>query len=77
MVTTIQIHNETKVRLDAVKDFERETYEDVIAKLLDLLAEDQMELSEQTKREIEQARKDFGAGKFVTEAELKRRLGLK
>ncbi len=74
-VTTIQIHGSVKDRLDALKDFERETYEDVIVKMLDVVAEENMELSAQTKREIEEARKRFRKGEFVTEAEMKKRLG--
>ena len=36
-----------------------------------------MELSEETKKEIEQARKEFRKGNFITENEMKKRLGLK
>ena len=75
--TTIQISVPTKHRLERLKDYARETYEDVINKLIDILAEEQMELSEETKREIEEANKRFREGKFVTEEEAKKRLGLK
>ena len=39
-ITTIQIHNTTKQKLEALKDYARETYEEVIAKLIDLVTED-------------------------------------
>lgn len=77
MATTIQVSKETRVRLEGLKDFERETYEHVIEKLLNIVAEENMELSEQTKNDIEKARKEIKAGKFVTEAEMKKRLGIK
>lgn len=77
MATTIQIQEKTKHQLDSLKDFKRETYEDVIQKLIGVVAEENMALSEETKKDIEGARKEFGAGKFVTEAEMKKRLGSK
>ena len=76
MVTTIQLQEKTKNRLEGFKDFERETYEQVITKLLDIVTEDQMELSEQTKKDIEKARKEIKAGRYVTLAEAKKELGL-
>jgi predicted transcriptional regulator len=75
--TTIQISLSTKSRLERLKDYTRETYEDVINKLIDIVAEEHMELSEQTKRDIEESRKQIREGKFVTEEEMRRRLGLK
>ena len=42
MVTTIQLQETTKTRLEVFKDFERETYEQVITKLLDIVTEEQM-----------------------------------
>ena len=74
--TTIQVSQTTRQRLENMKDFARETYEDVINKLIDILVEEQMELSEQTKKDIEEARKEFKKGKYVTEEEMRRRLGL-
>jgi len=77
MATTIQISEETKGKLDYYKDYPRESYEDVIKKFIEILTEEQMELSEETKKEIEQARKEFRKGNFITENEMKKRLGLK
>jgi len=76
MVTTIQLQEKTKNRLEGFKDFKRETYEQVITKLLDIVTEEQMELSEQTKKDIEEARKEIKAGKFYTEKEAKKILGV-
>ena len=66
--TTIQISCDIKQRLDRMKMFERETYNEVIERMI----EDDFELSEQTKRGIEKARK----GKSISHEEVKKRLGI-
>ena len=75
MATTIQISEETKSKLDYLKDYPRESYEKVIEKLLNIVAEEDLELSEETKMEIEQARKEFRAGKSVSFEEVKKKIG--
>jgi predicted transcriptional regulator len=72
MVTTIQVSQELKDKLSFRKISPKDSYEEVIWDLL----EDTMELNEQTKKEIEAARKEFRQGKFVTHAQLKKELGL-
>ena len=72
MATTIQVSEELKERLAFRKMSDKESYEDVIWDLL----EDTLELNEQTKKEIEIARKEFQQGKFVTHAQLKKKLGI-
>ena len=68
MSTTIQISDNVKKALDRMKAHERETYNDV----LEVMLEDNLELNEQTKREIEGARK----GKSIPHSEVKKMLGL-
>jgi len=68
MVTTIQISDDVKKRLDNLKMIERETYNDVIERMM----EDELELNEQTKKELEEARK----GKSIHHTEVKKRYGL-
>jgi len=75
MATTIEISEETKSKLDSLKDYPKESYEKVIEKLLDIVAEEDMELSEETKKEIEEARKEFRAGKSVSFEEVKKKIG--
>ena len=72
MATTIQIKEELKSTLNHMKLFERETYNDVLERLI----EDTQELNEETKREIELARKEIQNGKYVTHEELAKELGL-
>ena len=68
MSTTIQISDNVKSTLDKMKMIERETYNDIIERMI----EDDLELNEKTKKEIEEARK----GKSISHAEVKKRFGL-
>ena len=68
MSKIIQVSNNVKSILDKMKMMERETYNDVIERMI----EDDLELNEKTKREIEEARK----GKSISHSEVKKRLGL-
>ncbi len=47
-----------------------------VGELKQCFHEDFLELSEETRKDIEQSRQQFREGKFVTEAETKKRLGL-
>ena len=72
MPTTIQISDNVKSILDRMKMIERETYNDVIERMI----EDDLELNEKTKIEVEEARKRIKSGKFITQEEARKRLGL-
>ncbi len=69
--TTIQLSQEMKKVLEGMKIHPRETYEEVLERLL----EDLQELNEETKREIEQAIRDIKAGRYRTHQQLKDELG--
>ncbi len=71
MVTTIQIKEDIKSTLTQMKFFERETYSDVLERLI----EDVRELNEETKKEIEAAIKEIESGKFVTHEKLASEMG--
>ncbi|MDO8556050.1 MAG: hypothetical protein Q7R96_02645 [Nanoarchaeota archaeon] len=73
MATTIQISEDLQKELTKRKLYDKETYEDVIWNIL----EDTMELSEETKRNIMQAEKEFKEGKYHTFDAVKKRLGWK
>ena len=66
--TTIQISKNLQKKLEERKIVANESYEEVIVDLI----EDTMELSEETKREIAQARAEIKAGKFKTLAQIKK-----
>lgn len=70
--TTIQISRELQGKLEERKISERESYDEIIANLL----EDTLELSEETKKELEQSRNEIKAGKFKTLAQIKKELKL-
>lgn len=72
METTIQVSKELKDTLGKRKMSSKDTYEEIIWDLL----EDTMELSEQTKKDIAEARKEYRAGKYKTLAQVKKELKL-
>ncbi len=70
--STIQISHKLRKTLQGRKKGDKESYEEVIWDLL----EDTMELSEQTKRDIAEARVQAQEGKVKALAEVKKELGL-
>ena len=72
MTTTIQVEDEIRNTLNNMKLHTRETYNDVLERLI----EDFRELNEETKKEIDLARAEIEAGKSHTLAEVKKELGL-
>ncbi len=71
MSTTIQINEDIRSILNQMKLFERETYNDVLERLI----EDVRELNEETKNEIEYAIKEIEDGKYVTHEKLAKEMG--
>jgi predicted transcriptional regulator len=72
MATTIQISEELQSKLAKRKMYERETYEEIIWDLL----EDTMEISEETRKEIGEAREDVKKGRVYTLEQVKKEAGL-
>ena len=72
MATTIQISEELQDKLNQMKIYDRETYEELIWDLV----EDNMELSDETKRHIKQSEKEIKEGKIVPLSEVKKKLRL-
>ncbi len=72
MVTTIQISDDLLDKLKKMKMNDKESYENIIWDLI----EDSLELSEETKKSIEESRKEINDGKFYTLDEVKKELGL-
>ena len=71
MPTTIQVKGEVKATLDRMKIFKRETYNDVLERII----EDLKELNDETKKEIDTALKQIKEGKYVTHEALKKEMG--
>ena len=73
--TTIQIQPATRARLEDLKVHPRETYDEVVNRLLDT-AYDSEPLSEDTLRKIEAGIKDIRQEKTRTLEEIARELGI-
>lgn len=71
MSTTIQISDNIKQVLERMKLFQRESYNEVLERMI----EDNLELNEKTKKEIEEARKRVKSGKFLTQEQIEKRFG--
>ena len=72
MVTTIQISEELQSKLIKRKLFDKETYEEIIWDLI----EDTMELNEETKKDIAQARLDIKKGRVYALDQVRNEAGL-
>lgn len=77
MVTSIQLNNKTKARLEKLKSFPKESYDDVVNRLLNMAQDDEGILSKQTIRNIEKSLAEIKAGKIVSHKDVKKKLGLK
>ena len=71
-MSTLRIPADLKARLNAMKIHRRETYADVIERIL----EDSQELGPETQRDIARSLREFKAGKYKPLAQVKRELGL-
>jgi hypothetical protein len=73
--TTIQVRPATRTRLEALKTHPRETYDEVVNRLLDM-AGDQEPLSEETLHKIEEGIREIRQGKTRTLDEIAQELGI-
>lgn len=76
--TTIKLHEETKTELDLFREYKNESYDEVIKKVIYIAktSKKEPELSKEVIEAIEKARARIKKGKFLTEEEAKKRLGL-
>ena len=76
--TTIKLNTVTKAELDKFKQYENESYDELVRKLVRivLMCKKQPSLSQKTIREIEEAREQIKKGEFYTEEEAKKILGI-
>ena len=72
MPTTIQVSEKLQKELTKRKMYDKETYEEVIWDLM----EDTLELDDETRKELSQARQEIKEGKYHTMDEVKKDLGL-
>ena len=76
--TTILIHKATREKLASLREYKKESYDEIINKLITIFEKlkSEGELSEETKRDIEIARKQIREGKGMSTKELVKKLGL-
>lgn len=77
MVTSIQLENKTKTRLEKMKAFPKESYNDVVNRLLNVAEDDEGVLSQQTIKNIEKSLAEIKAGKVLSHKDVKQKLGLR
>lgn len=73
MKTTIQIDKKVKDRLESMKAHPKESYNEIIDRLISI-SYDEQELSEQTVKNIEEALEDIKRGRLYTTKQVKERL---
>ena len=76
MVTSIQLQNKTKSKLDKMKVFPRESYDDIVNRLINVAHDDEGILIKNTIKDLENSLADVKAGKLVSHDEVKRKHGL-
>ena len=78
MATTIQVSEETRRRLQGLKSSSRETYDELLGKLLALIPEgdDEGRYTQAFRIGLLNARLDIKEGRLTDHREVKKRLGL-
>lgn len=78
-LTSIQIEKTTLNKLKNFKEYKRETYDELINKLMGVVAalsKKEPELKDEIIQEIEEARAEFKQGKGISTKQLVKELGL-
>lgn len=75
MVTSIQLDDKTKAKLEKMKMFPREPYNDVVTRLMKIAEDDDM-IDAQTIKDLEDALADVKAGRLLSHEQVKRKHGL-
>lgn len=78
-LTSIQIHKSTLDRLKSFKEYQRETYDELINKLMkivEFISKKEPELKEEIIREIEEARKEIREGRGISTKQLIKEMGI-
>lgn len=76
--TTIKLYEDTKNQLNQFREYKNESYDELIKKMVFIIRnlKKQPRLSNEAIEAIEKARERIKKGKFFTELEAKKRLGL-
>ena len=77
MPTSIQVEKEIKKRLDKFKNHPRETYNEVLSRMIHMLSQqNKEELSQQTIKNIRKSLNDIEKGKVYSLEQVEKELGL-
>lgn len=77
MKTTIQVKKEIKEHLDKFKNHPRETYNEVIARMIHVMSQqNKEELSQQTIKNLKKSLNDIEKGKVYSLEQIEKELGL-
>jgi len=78
MQTTIKLTKKTKEKLDKFRQYKNESYDEIVRKLIFIAktCKTNPKLSQQTIKDIEEAREQIKKGEFYTEEEAKKILGI-
>jgi predicted transcriptional regulator len=76
--TTIKLHDATKSQLDQFREYQNESYDELIQKLVFIAKKCRTEpkLSQETVEAIEKARSRIKKGMYLSEPEARKRLGI-
>jgi len=78
--TMVQLRKETVSKLKDLKKYKRETYDEIINKMIAELEEDMKEdnliLSEETIKSIKEGEEQIRKGEFYTTSQLKKEVGI-
>lgn len=77
--TTLQIRKETRVKLQSFKDYKRETYDELLNKMMSIInaLKDEPELREDVIEDVLEARRQARQGKVYSTIRLMKELGIK
>jgi len=76
MATTIQLEKKTKSKLNKMKIFPKESYDDVVNRLIYVAEDDEGVLSTSTIKDLEEALDDVKKGRLLSHSQVKKKLGL-
>ena len=76
--TTVLLHKETKDRLEEMKEYGKESYDEIINKLITIvkLMKEEGKLSDKTLEDVKEARKQIKQGKGMSTKELMAKMGI-
>ena len=76
--TSIQISPETRAKLGKFREYTRETYDEVLNKIMSIaeLARDEGKLSDEILQDIAEAKKQYAGGKTFSTKEVLEKLGV-